>query len=147
MTVRLPSASWAQKRLIPTFEIWCTSGSWKIFFSPIRASRSLLDLFRPPAPKNVWFMKNFLLAVWREQMAVGLISASWAQKRFTRTFQTWCTSISWKIFFSAIPASRCLLDSFRPPESKNVWFLLSRHDVLPVHEKFSSRRFRRADAC
>ena len=54
------------------------------------------------------FMKNFLLADSDEQMAVGLISASWA---------------------------------------KNVWFLLSRDDVRRVHEKFSSRRFRRADAC
>ena len=31
----------------------------------------------------------------------------------------------------------CLLDSFRPPELKNVLFLLSRHDVRE-HEKFSS---------
>ena len=27
---------------------------------------------------------------------------------------------------------------------KNVWFLLSRHDVRRVHEKFSSHRFERA---
>ena len=27
---------------------------------------------------------------------------------------------------------------------KNVWFLLSRHDVRRVHEKFSSPRFERA---
>ena len=30
---------------------------------------------------------------------------------------------------------------------KNVSFLLSRHDVRRVHEKFSSRRFERADNC
>ena len=27
-----------------------------------------------------------------------------------------------------------LLDSIRPPQAKNVWFLLSRHDVRRVHE-------------
>ena len=31
--------------------------------------------------------------------------------------------------------------------AKNVWFLLSRHDVRRVHEKFSSLRFERADGC
>ena len=43
-------------------------------------------------------------------------------------------------------ARRCLLDTFRPPENKNLLFLLSRHDIRRVHEKFSSRRFRLADA-
>ena len=33
----------------------------------------------------VEFMKNFLLADSSEQMAVGLISASWAEKRFIPT--------------------------------------------------------------
>ena len=93
------------------------------------------------------FMKNFLLADSSEQMAVGLISASWAKKRFIPTSKRWCSSSSWKILFWPIPASRYLLDSFRPPEPKNVWFLLSRHDVRRVHEKFSSRRFERADGC
>ena len=196
MAVRLISVSWGQKRLIPTFLTWCTSSSWKIFFSPIPASWWLLDSFRQPEPKNVWFllsrhdvrpvhekfsscgferahicsthfgllsaktfdsyfrdmmyvqfMKNFLLAHSSEVMAVRLISASWAQKRLIPTFLTWCTSSSWKIFFSPIPASWWLLDSFRPPEAKNVWFLLSRHDVRPVHEKFSSCRFERAHIC
>ena len=54
------------------------------------------------------FMKNFLFVDSGEQMPVKLISASWAQKR-------------------VIP--------------------LSRHDVREVHEKYSSRRFRLADAC
>ena len=93
------------------------------------------------------FMKNFFLADSGEQMPVRVISASWAQKRLIPTFYKWCASSSWKIFSSPIPASRCLLDSFRPPETKNVWILLSRHDVLGVHDKFSSRPFRRADAC
>ena len=41
-----------------------------------------------------------------------------------------------KNIFSPIPASWWVLDSFRPPEPKNVWFLLSRHDVRRVHENF-----------
>ena len=95
----------------------------------------------------VEFMKNFLLADSSELMAVRVISASWSQKRLIPTFETWCTSSSWKIFFSPIRASCWLLDSFWPPEPKNAWFLLSRHDVRRVHEKFSSRRFERAVGC
>ena len=174
----------------------CTSSSWKIFFSPIRASSWLLDSFRPPERKNVWilpsrhdvrrvhekfssrrlqqvygcwthfglhspktfesyfvdtmyveFMKNFLLADSRKLMAVRLISACWTRKRLNPSFKTWCTSSSWKIFFSLIRASSWLLDSFRPPERKNVWILLSRHDVRRVHEKFSTRRFEQAHGC
>ena len=34
----------------------------------------------------VEFMKNFLIADSGEQMAVTLISASWAEKRFVPTF-------------------------------------------------------------
>ena len=196
MAVRVMSASWAQKRLIPTFYTCCTSSSWKIFFSPIWASYWLLDSFWSPEPKNVWFvlsrhdvrrvhqkffcrryeradvcyshfgllsrqtfyfyfldmmyaefMKNFLLADSSELMAVRVMSASWAQKRLIPTFYTCCTSSSWKIFFSPIWASYWLLDSFWPPEPKNVWFLLSRHDVRRVHEKFSSRRSERAICC
>ena len=235
MTVKLISVSWAQKRLIPAFETWCTSSSWKILISPIRASWWLLESFRHPEPKNVWFplsghdvrrihekfsslrferaigyktrfdllspktfdssfldmmyvelmknsyladsselmavrvisvswaqkrliptfrdmmyvelMKNSYLADSSELMAVRVISASWAQKRLIPTFETWCTSSSWKFFFSPIRASCWLLDSFWPPEPKNVWFLLSRHDARRVHGKFLSRRFERADGC
>ena len=196
MAVTVISASWAQKRFIPTFYTWCTSSSWKIFFSPIWASYWLLDSFWPPEPKNVWFllsthdihrvhenffsrryeradgfyshfgllspktfdfcfldmmyiefMKNFLLADSSELMAVTVISASWAKKRLIPTFYTWCTFSSWKIFFSPIRASYWLLDSFWPPEPKNVWFLPSTHDIHRVHEKFSSRRFERAIGC
>ena len=138
MVVSLISASWAQKRLIPTFWTWCTSSWWKIFFSPIRANFWLLDSFRPPEPKKVWFLpfwhdvrrvhekfssRRFEANFWSELIAVRLISASWAQKRLIATFLTWCTSSSWKIFFSLIRANFWLLDSFRPPEPKNVWFL------------------------
>ena len=95
----------------------------------------------------VEFMKNFLLADSNELMAVRLISASWAQKRLIPSFYTCSGSSSWKVFFSPIRGNRWLLDSFRPPEPKNVWFLLSSNDVRRVHEKFSSRRFERADGC
>ena len=273
MAVRVISVSWAKKGLIPTFETWCTSSSWKILIAPIRASWWLLESFRSPEPKNVWFplsrhdvrrvnekfsslrferaigyktrfdllstkmfdsyilhmmyvelmknsyhadsselmavrvisaswpknvwfllsrhdvrrvhekfsslrferaigyktrfdllspktfdsyflnmkyvefMKNFPLAGSSELMAFILISASWAQKRLIPTFETWCTSSSWKIFFSPMRASCWLLDSFWRPEPKNVWFLLSRHDVRRVHKKFFSCRFERADGC
>ena len=95
----------------------------------------------------VEFMKNFLLADSSELLAVRLILASWTQKLLIPTFSTWCTSSSWKIFFPLIRATYWLLDSFWPPEPKNVWFLLSGHDVPRVHEKFSSRRYERADGC
>ena len=88
-------------------------------------------------------MKNFLLADSGELLAVRLISASWAQRGLIPTFGTRCTSSAWKIFFSPIRANVWLLDSFRLPEPKNVWFLLSRQDVRRVDEKFFSRRFQR----
>ena len=44
-----------------------------------------------------------------------------------------------KNFFTPIRASYWLLNSFWLPETKNVSFLLSRHDLRRVHEKFSSR--------
>ena len=141
----------------------------KIFFSPIRASWWLLDSFRPPEPKKLTLIyvvlfwhdhfglrrvewKNFLLADSNELMVVRLISASWAKKPLIPTFLTWCTSSWWKIFllltwFTDFRTSWWLLDSFRPPEPKNLWFLLFWHDVRRVDEKFFSRRFERADGC
>ena len=94
--VRLISASWAQKRLIPTLQTSCTSNSWKIFFSRIRANWWVLDWFRPPEPKNVSFLpsrhgvrrvhENFFVADSSELICVKLIFASWAQKRLIPTF-------------------------------------------------------------
>ena len=52
-----------------------------------------------------------------------------------------------KSFFSSIRAKWWVLESFRPFEPKNVWFILSRHDVRRVHEKLFSRRFERTDGC
>ena len=86
-------------------------------------------------------MKNFVLADSCELMAVRLISACWAQKRLISNFYTCPGSSSWKIFFSSIRASWYLLDSFLPPEPKNVWFQVFTHVLVRVHEKFSSRRF------
>ena len=93
------------------------------------------------------FMKNIPLAGSNVLLAVRLILAFLAQKRTIPTFQTWCTSSSWKIFLSPIRARFLLLDSFWPPDPKNVWFPLSRHEARPVHEKFSSGRFEQADGC
>ena len=106
------SASWDQKRLIPTLQTSCTSNSWEIFFRPIRANWWVLDSFRPPEPKNVSLLlsrhhvrrvhEKYLLADSSQLMGLRLISASWAQIHLIPTFQTWCTSSSWKIFFSTI---------------------------------------------
>ena len=43
---------------------------------------------------------------------------------------------SWKILLSPIRQSYWLLDSFLPSEPKNVWFLLSRHDVREFMKNF-----------
>ena len=117
----------------------------------------MLDSFGPPEPKNVWFLlsrhhvrrvhEKYLLADSSQLMRVRLISASWAQKRLIPTLQTSCTSNSWEIVFSPIRANWWVLDSFSPPEPKNVWFLLSRHDIRRVHEKLFSRRYERAVGC
>ena len=95
----------------------------------------------------VRFMKNFFLADTSELLAVLSISASWAQKCLIPTLQTSCTSNSWEIFFSPIRANWWVLDPFLLPEPKNVWFLLSRHDIRKVHEKLFSRRYERAVGC
>ena len=190
--VRHISVSWAQKRLIPTLQTSCTSNSWEIFLSPIRANWWVLDSFSPPEPKNVWFllstqdirrvheklfsrryeraigcftlspktfdsyfidimyvefMRNFFQADSSELMGVRLISASWAQKRLIPTLQTSCTLNSRKMFFSPNRTNWWVLDSFSPPEPKNVWFLLYRHHVRRIHEKFFSGRFERTDWC
>ena len=196
MAVRLTSASWVEKRLIRSFYRYSPTSSWKIFLSSNRGSWWLLESFRPPELKNLWFqlsrhdvrrvhekfsscrfersigcwthfgllspktldsyfldnmyvgfMKNFLLADSGELMTAKLISDSWAPKRLIPSFYPCSPSSSWKIFFSPIPASWWLLDSVRPPEPKNVRFLLSTHGVRRVHEKFSSRRFERTDIC
>ena len=189
------SASWAQKRLIPTLGPSCTSNSWENFFRPIRANWWVLDSFRPREPKNVSFLlsrhhvrpvhEKFSFADSSDLMGIRLISASWPKnvcfllsdmmyvefmKNFLlrpfgraigcfthfgllspKTFLSYFLDNMYfefmKNIFSPIRASWWVLDSFRPPEPKYVWFLLSRHDVRRVHEKFFSRRFERTIRC
>ena len=110
MAVRLISASWAQKRLIPTLYLEFRNDVLldsifpepkNFYFSPIPGAIPLadwlLDSFWPPEPKNgliptsvdmmyVEFMENFLLADSSELLAVRLILASWAQKLLIPTF-------------------------------------------------------------
>ena len=118
MGIRLISASRAQERLIPTLQTSCTSNSWKIFFSRIRANWWVLDWFRPPEPKNVSFLPS--------------------RHNVRRVHEN---------FLSPIRANWFVLSSFSPPEPKNVWFLLSRYDIRRVHEKLFSRRYERTFRC
>ena len=118
----------------------------KIFLSRIRANWWALESFRPPVPKNVLFPLSrhdrrrvheiFFLADSSELICVRVISASWAQKRLFPLSRHDVRRVYKKIFFSLIRANWWVLESFRPPEPKNVWFPLSRHDVRRVHEKF-----------
>ena len=111
------------------------------FLSPKTFDCYFLDIM------YVEFMRKFFQADSSELMGVRLILASWAQKRFVNTLQTSCTSSWWKIFFSRIRANWSLLDSFSPPEPKNVWFLVYRHHLRQIHEKHFSRRYERAIGC
>ena len=118
----------------------------KNIFSPIRASWWVLDSFRPPEPKYVWFLlsrhdvrrvhENFFSRrferIFRCYTHFGLLR--------TKTFDSYFLHIMcvlfMKNFLSPIRATWWVLDSFRPPEPKNVWFLLCRHHVRRIHEKF-----------
>ena len=160
MAVRLISTSFAQKRLILTFWAFCTSSSWKNFFLPIQASRWLLDSLRPPEAKKrlipTFFVRRHDHTSWAQKRSWKIffspIRARWlllgSFRLSERLFSRHDVLSSSKIFFSIrFRASWWLLDSFRPPESKNGGFLLSRHDVRRVHEKFSSCRFERSHGC
>ena len=157
MVVRLISASWAKKTFDSYFFDMMYVELKKNFFLADSNELLAVRLISASEPKNVDFffldkvyvecMKNFLLADSSELMVLRLISASWERKRLIPTFLTWYTSSWRKIFFSPIRTSWWLLDSFRPPEPKNLWFLLFWHDVRGVDEKFSSRRFERVDGC
>ena len=86
----------------------------------------------------VEFIKNFILADPSELVAVRLILASWAQKHLIPSFLL--------ADRSELMAVRLILASWAQNFLlADVWFLLSRHDVRPAHEKFSSRRFQQAD--
>ena len=90
----------------------------------------------------VEFMKNFLLADSGEQMPVRLI-----RPPEPKTFCSYFLDMMYFEFMKNLPlASSGEQMPVRPitaSRAKNV----SRHDLLRVHEKFSFRRFRRADAC
>ena len=118
----------------------------KNFFSPIRANWWLLESFRPPEFKNVWFQLS--------RHDVPRVHEKFFSRRFERTDGRWShfgilspktfdshfldmVYIAFmKIFFSPIRANWCVLESFRPPERKNILFPNSRHDVHQVHKKF-----------
>ena len=91
----------------------------KNFLLADRAGWWLLDSFRPPEPKNLWFLLS--------------------RHDVCRVHEN----------FSSRPIRTSLwpLDSIRPPEAKNVLFLLSRHGVRRFHEKISCRGFELADSC
>ena len=125
------------------------SSSWKIFFSPIRESGWLLDSLWLPERKNVPFLLS--------RHDARRVHEKFSSRRFERgdgckshfgllspkTFDSYFLDMMYvefiKILLSPIPMSYWLLDSFWLPETKNVSFLLSRHDLRRVHEKFSSR--------
>ena len=52
-----------------------------------------------------------------------------------------------KNFILADPSERMAFRLISASWAKKRWFLVSRNDVRPVDEKFSSRRFERADDC
>ena len=117
----------------------------KIFFSRIRANWWALESFPPPVPKNVLFPLSrhdrrrvheiFFLADSSELICVRVISASWYQKRLIPIFWTWCTSSSWKIFFSPIRLNWWVLVISATSAQKRL-FPLCRHDVRRVYKKF-----------
>ena len=118
----------------------------KNFFSPIRAIWWVLESFRSAAPKNVWLLhsrhdvhrvheKFFSLRFERTDGCYshfGLLSP----KTFDSHFLDMMYVAFMKNFVSPIRAKWWVLESFRPPEPKNVWLLHSRYDVRRVHEKF-----------
>ena len=112
----------------------------------IRANWLVLESFRPPEPKDVWFPlsrhnvprlhEKFFLADSSELVGVRVISASRAQKVWYPLSRHDVRRVHKKKFLSPIRANWWVLESFRPPEPKNVSLLLSRHDVRRFHEKF-----------
>ena len=95
----------------------------------------------------VEFMKNFLLVDSSELLAVWHIFASWAKKRLIPTLLDMMYVEFMKNFVLADTSELISFRIISASEPKNVWFLLSRHEVRRVREKFSSRRLERADSC
>ena len=114
-------------------------------------------LISSPEPKNVWillpnmiyvvFMKNFILADSSELMVVRLISAFSAKKRLIPTFFDMIYVELKKNFLLADSIELLVVRLISASWAQKRWFLLSAQGVRRVHEKFSSRRFQRADGC
>ena len=94
----------------------------------------------------VEFMKSFHLAYLNKLVAVRFNSAFWAQKRFDSYFLDMMYIEFMKSFHLACWKKLAAVRLISASWAQNVSFLLSRHDVRRVHEKFSSRRFEQANA-
>ena len=115
------------------------------------------DSFRPPEPKNVWFLlsRHDVRRVHEQFFSRRFELADGCQTHFgllsPKTFDSYFLDMIYVEFMKNFPlADSSELMGVRPISAswaQNVWFLLSRHDVRGVHEKFFSRRFELADGC
>ena len=115
------------------------------------------DSFRPPEPKNVWFLlsRHDVRRVDEKFFSRRFELADGCQTHFgllsPKTFDSYFLDMIYVEFMKNFPlADSSELMGVRPISAswaQNVWFLLSRHDVRGVHEKFFSRRFELADGC
>ena len=120
----------------------------KIFFTLIRANWLVLESFRPPEPKNVWFplSRHDVRRVHKKFFSRWFARTDGCYSQYgllnPKTFDSHFLDMMYvefmKSFFSPIGANWYVLESFRPNESKNVWFPLCRHDVPRVEESFFS---------
>ena len=94
----------------------------------------LISAWCPEASKNVWFLLSRHDA---DYVAVHEAKNSFSRHDVRRVHDFSLADSSELITVRLISASW----------PKNVWFLLSTHDVRRVHKKFSSRPFERADGC
>ena len=109
----------------------------------IRASYWLLDSFWPAEPKNVSLLlsrhdvrrvhEKFFSPDSSELMPVRPISARLSSKTFDSYFLDMLYVEFMKNFLLADPSELLAVRLILAPEPKNVWFLLSRHDVRRVH--------------
>ena len=143
MAVRLISASWAQNVWFLLSRHDVLRGWWKIFISPIRASFWLLDSFRPPEPKNVWFLLSGHDEKFTYDSSFWLLDSCFLRQK---NLLSWLVQLM-KNSSELMAVRLTFFGSGGRNEPKNVWFLLSRHDVRRVDEKFSTRRFEGADGC
>ena len=110
LAVRLISVSWAQKRLIPCFYICCASCSKKFCSRRFEQANGCYTHFGLLSPKT--FDSFFLDKVDVDFMKNFLLADT------IDLMAVWIISASW---------------------AQKIWFLLFRHDVRRVDEKFSSK--------